>query len=520
MDFIQGQKSKLSDLGFGSVFSVQLESVGAVQPDVSCFGLDEGGKLSDDRYFIFFNQPSSPEGAIGSSGDLSSGKGSFQIDLAKLPLSIRRLVFTLTLDAGTLSSLSAGTLTLEAAGRVLATYRFRGADFGALQAVMVAELYFKDVWRFAAVGQGFNGGLQALLQHFGGEAAEESASPPQTSNVERLEAVTFSNQTQSVGLGGGGMLSRGVGSPVRLSSVNGRMEGNFRTWQNPTLSNLPGEGRSDGRTWQVVNRSNIGSAGTIGTGGNSVTDTGYARRADEVDYRIYGDDMQVVEIELDPGETVRAEAGAMMYMREGIEMQTSMDAGSRGGGGFLGNLMGGITRVIAGESFFITTFTHNGKTGKSHVAFAAPYPGKIIPLDLREVGGRYLCQRDAFLCSAKGVDVEVAFTKKLGAGFFGGEGFILQRLVGDGLAFIHAGGAIIEKTLSAGETVRVDTGCIVGFAESVGYDIQFVGGFKNALFGGEGLFLATLRGPGLVYMQSLPLSRLADRIRTAMPGGK
>ena len=226
--------------------------------------------------------------------------------------------------------------------------------------------------------------------------------------------------------------------------------------------------------------------------------------ADVIDYKIYGDDMQIVEVELDPGEGVRAEAGAMMYMEAGIEMQTST------GGG----LFKGFKRMITGESFFITTFLFNGK-GKGHVAFGAPYPGKIIPLDLGKFGGKFLCQKDAFLCAAQGIEIEVAFTKKLGAGLFGGEGFILQRLEGDGMAFVHAGGAIIEKVLQPGETLRVDTGCLVAFALSVSYDIQFVGGFKNALFGGEGLFLAKMTGPGLVYLQSLPFSRLADRIFAA-----
>jgi uncharacterized protein (TIGR00266 family) len=224
--------------------------------------------------------------------------------------------------------------------------------------------------------------------------------------------------------------------------------------------------------------------------------------ADVIDYKIIGDDMQLVEVELDPGEGVRAEAGAMMYMEDGIEMQTST-----GGGMFKG-----FKRMLTGESFFITTFLHSGR-GKSHVAFAAPYPGKIKPLDLPAMGGSMLCQKDAFLCAARGVDIDIAFTKRLGAGFFGGEGFILQKLTGDGLAFVHAGGTVIERQLGPGESLRIDTGCIVAFQPSVSYDIQMVSGFKNALFGGEGLFLATLRGPGTVYLQSLPFSRLADRLR-------
>jgi len=230
---------------------------------------------------------------------------------------------------------------------------------------------------------------------------------------------------------------------------------------------------------------------------------------DIIDYKIYGDDMQIVEIELDPGESVRAEAGAMMYMDEGIEMQTST------GGG----LFKGFKRAITGESFFITSFTYQGRE-KGHIAFGAPYPGKVIPLEIGKLGGKFLCQKDSFLCAARGIEIEVAFTKKIGAGLFGGEGFILQRLEGDGLAFVHAGGTIIQRELKNNETFRVDTGCLVAFAPSVGYDIQFIGGFKNALFGGEGIFLAKMTGPGLVYLQSLPFSRLADRISAAARSGR
>lgn len=226
--------------------------------------------------------------------------------------------------------------------------------------------------------------------------------------------------------------------------------------------------------------------------------------ADIIDYQIFGDDMQIVEIELDPGEGVRAEAGAMMYMEQGIQMQTGT-----GGGMFKG-----FKRMISGESFFITTFLNNANR-KQKVAFGAPYPGKVIPLDLHKMGGRFICQKDSFLCAARGTEIEIAFSKRIGAGLFGGEGFILQRLEGDGMAFIHAGGTLIEKNLAPGEVLRVDTGCLAAFAPSVDYDIQFIGGFKNALFGGEGLFMATLTGPGLVYLESLPLSRLADRIISA-----
>jgi uncharacterized protein (TIGR00266 family) len=224
--------------------------------------------------------------------------------------------------------------------------------------------------------------------------------------------------------------------------------------------------------------------------------------ADIIDYKIIGDDLQLVEIELDPGEGVRAEVGTMTYMEDGIEMQTTT------GGG----IFSGFKRMVTGESFFISTFMNNGQV-KRNVAFAAPYPGKIVAFDLDMFGGEVLCQKDSFLCAARGTEIEVAFTKRLGAGFFGGEGFILQRLKGDGMVFVHAGGTVIEKDLGVGEHLRVDTGCLVAFATSVDYDIKFVGGFKNALFGGEGLFLAQLTGPGKVYLQSLPFSRLVDRIK-------
>ncbi len=231
--------------------------------------------------------------------------------------------------------------------------------------------------------------------------------------------------------------------------------------------------------------------------------------ADVIDYTIYGDDLQLVEVELDPGEGVRAEVGTMTYMEDGIEMQTNT------GGG----LFKGFKRMLTGESFFITTFMNNARE-KRHVAFAAPYPGKIVAFDLDRFQGEVLCQKDSFLCAARGTDIDVAFTKKLGAGLFGGEGFILQRLTGDGMVFVHAGGTVIEKDLAAGERLRVDTGCIVAFESSVDYDIRFVGGFKNALFGGEGLFLATLSGPGKVYLQSLPFARLVDRIKQGITFSK
>jgi len=240
------------------------------------------------------------------------------------------------------------------------------------------------------------------------------------------------------------------------------------------------------------------------------------RKCDEIDYKLIGDDMQAVVITLDPQEQVIAEAGAMLYMTDGIVMQTSMSTDKNKG--FFGNLLKAAGRMVTGESFFITNFSNQG-SARSDVAFSAPYPGKILPIDLAQHGEQLICQKDSFLCAARGTDVAIAFQKKIGVGLFGGEGFILQRLTGDGLAFVHAGGTILPMTLAAGQTLRVDTGCIVAFESTVEYDIQFVGGFKNALFGGEGLFLASLRGPGKAYLQSLPFSRLADRIVAASRRG-
>lgn len=243
----------------------------------------------------------------------------------------------------------------------------------------------------------------------------------------------------------------------------------------------------------------------------------------EVDYEIHGSEMQFVEVELDPQEAAVAEAGAMMYMEDGIEMETIFGDGSQQSGGFFNKLMGAGKRLITGESLFTTVFQNMG-AGKRKVAFAAPYPGKILPIRLGEIGGELIAQKDSFLCAAKGVSLGIAFNKKIGAGLFGGEGFIMQRLQGDGLAFVHAGGTLRERLLTPGETLRVDTGCIVAFQPSVSYDIQYVGKIKTAFFGGEGLFFATLRGPGRVWLQSLPFSRLADRIHRAAPqnggGGK
>jgi len=239
-----------------------------------------------------------------------------------------------------------------------------------------------------------------------------------------------------------------------------------------------------------------------------------------VDYRILGDDMQFVEVELDPLEAAVAEAGGMMYMDDGIRMETVFGETS-GGSGLIGALVGAGKRLLTGESLFMTVF-QNQAHDKRCVAFGAPYPGKIVPVALQEVGGELIAQKDSFLCAAKGVTIGIAFQKRIGAGLFGGEGFIMQRLQGDGLVFLHAGGTLHERELAPGEMVRVDTGCIVALQRTVDYDVELVGGIKSALFGGEGLFFATLRGPGRIWLQSLPFSRLADRIFAAAPsrGGK
>lgn len=235
----------------------------------------------------------------------------------------------------------------------------------------------------------------------------------------------------------------------------------------------------------------------------------------EVDYEIFGNDMQTVEVELDPGETVVAEAGAMNWMEDGISFESKMGDGSEPDQGLMGKLFSAGKRAITGESMFITHFTNQARD-KKRVAFSAPYPGKIIPVDMAAMGGELICQKDAFLCAALGTRISIAFSKKLGAGFFGGEGFILQRLQGDGLAFIHAGGTIVQKQLQ-NQTLRVDTGCIVGFTPGIDYDIERAGNLKSMFFGGEGMFLATLSGQGTVWLQSLPFSRLADRIIAHAP---
>jgi uncharacterized protein (TIGR00266 family) len=241
------------------------------------------------------------------------------------------------------------------------------------------------------------------------------------------------------------------------------------------------------------------------------------RAADEIDYKILGAEMQFVEIELDPGESAVAEAGAMMYKDASIQMESVFGDGSGTGGDLLmDKLVGAGKRLLTGESLFTTVFTHTG-SGKGHVAFAAPFPGNILPMRLSELGGRLICQKDSFLCAAKGVSLGIFFQRKILTGLFGGEGFIMQKLEGDGLVFVHAGGTLVERVLAAGETLHVDTGCVVALQDGVDFDIQQAGGIKTMLFGGEGLFFAVLRGPGKVWLQSLPFSRLAGRMLASAP---
>jgi uncharacterized protein (TIGR00266 family) len=240
------------------------------------------------------------------------------------------------------------------------------------------------------------------------------------------------------------------------------------------------------------------------------------RRAHEIDFKIVGSEMQFVEVELDPGESAVAEAGSMMYMTPGISMETVFGDGAQQRQGVMGALLGAGKRLITGESLFMTVFTNSGG-GKQQVSFAAPYPGKILAMDLKQLGGQLICQKDSFLCAARGVSIGIAFQRRIGVGLFGGEGFIMQKLEGDGLCFVHAGGTVHPLDLSAGQTMRVDTGCLVALQPTVAYDIQYVGKIKTALFGGEGLFYAVLTGPGRVWLQSLPFSRMADRIYKAAP---
>ncbi len=243
---------------------------------------------------------------------------------------------------------------------------------------------------------------------------------------------------------------------------------------------------------------------------------------DVVDYEIKGSEMQFVEVELDPGEAAVGEAGSLFFMESGISMDTVFgDASGVGGGGLFDKLLSAGKRLVTGESLFTTVYVNQGAR-KARVAFAAPYPGKILPMDLRQLGGTLICQKSAFLCAARGVSLGIAFQRKLGAGFFGGEGFVMQKLEGDGLAFVHAGGTIVRRELQPGETLLVDTGCLVAYTPTVDFDIQYVGKVKTALFGGEGLFLARLTGPGTLWLQSLPFSRLASRVFAAAPqlGGR
>jgi uncharacterized protein (TIGR00266 family) len=242
----------------------------------------------------------------------------------------------------------------------------------------------------------------------------------------------------------------------------------------------------------------------------------------EIDYRIFGEEMQYVEVELDPSETTIAESGAFMMMDDGIQMQTIFGDGSdqQGGGGLMGKLFSAGKRLLTGESLFMTAFTNVGH-GKRRVSFASPFPGKIIPLNLMNLGHSVICQKDSFLCAAKGVAINIEFQRRLGTGLFGGEGFIMQRLQGDGMAFMHAGGHVFERDLQAGEMIKIDTGCLVGYTSGVQFDIEYIGGIRNKIFGGEGVFFATLRGPGRVWIQTLPVSRLASRILSfAAPGGR
>lgn len=303
-------------------------------------------------------------------------------------------------------------------------------------------------------------------------------------------------------------------------AVNGQQEGPFSTSQ---IRSSMAQGVYNGETlvwsqgmgdWQPISSVSALQETTVATPPLPSGGT----QAHDIDYEIFGHEMQFVEIELDPGESAVAEAGAMMYMTDGIQMETVFGDGSQESerGSFMDKMLGAGKRLITGESIFTTLFTHTGQ-GKAKVAFSSPYPGKIIPLELKKYNNKIVCQKDAFLCAAKGVSIGVAFQKKIGTALFGGEGFIMQKLEGDGLTFVHAGGTIIEKELKAGETLRVDTGCLVALTQTVNYDIEFVGGVKSAIFGGEGFFFAILQGPGHVWLQSLPFSRLAGKIHAAAP---
>ena len=293
---------------------------------------------------------------------------------------------------------------------------------------------------------------------------------------------------------------KAIAAPHLLEANDDLLLGSSRSTSPPV--NQPTHASTSGQAPRVY----IAPAGKRGT-------------SDEIDYAIHGDDTQYVEVALDPGETVIAESGSMMYMSQGIEMQTVFGDPSQSGGGFWGKVKSAGKRVLTGESLFMTTFTNARGRGKEFVAFAAPYMGRITPMHLDQLGGELICQKDAFLCGAKGIQVSIAFQKKFGVGLFGGEGFIMQRLRGDGVALVHAGGAMMYRELGPGESLRLDTGCLMAMGPTVQYDVQMVGGIKNTLFGGEGLFVATVVGPGPVWLQSLPFSRLAGRIYAAAPQG-
>ena len=501
---VRGQKTKLGEITRSTNLQVAMSS-DRPDADISVFGVDGSGRLSDDRYFIFYNQLSSPEGAIVAS-PVSNARVNVKVDLAKLPPQVQRLVFTVT---GEQAGPGNTQFTLTGSDGGYATYSTAAAELSGEKALILAELYLKDEWRLAAVGQGFQGGLEALLEHFGGQTASPPSQPPQSQPPQPTYQPPPNYQPPPQPTSQYGQYTGQTTPPMPAvqtskpntppGASNTSSSGSMGYQQGSTQQERAAMSGSGMRGAESIRRS---SGQTMNQGG----------RADVIDYHIFGDDMQLVEIELDHGESVQAEVGAMMYMGDGIKMNTGMGGD---GGGIMQGLLGGLRRAISGESFFITSFVYQGQ-GKGHVAFAAPYPGRIVPLDLSEFGNEFFCQKDAFLCAAKGVDISIAFTKRIGAGFFGGEGFILQRLKGDGRAFIHAGGAIVQRDLKAGETLRVDTGCLVGMAPSVDYNIEFIGGFKNALFGGEGLFMATLKGPGRIYLQSLPLSRLADRLKSAL----
>jgi len=260
-------------------------------------------------------------------------------------------------------------------------------------------------------------------------------------------------------------------------------------------------------------------ADLVPSGGAAPAPPPAQRLAHEIDFKIFGEEMQFVEIELDPGESAVAEAGAMMYKDSFVQLETVFGDGAHDDAGFMDKLLGAGKRLLTGEGLFITVFTHQGGGGKAKAAFAAPFPGSIIPVNLRDLGGQLICQKDSFLCAAKGVSIGIFFQRKILTGLFGGEGFIMQKLEGDGMVFVHAGGCVVERELQPGELLHVDTGCVVAFQHTVGFEVQKVGGIKSALFGGEGLFFANLTGPGKVWMQSLPFSRLAGRMLQAAPQG-